>query len=755
MHFEPKELIYTIFNFLVLLLLLWFFLYKPLKRKLRKRQEGIDAELAAGKAAQAKLPEAERLYRRARAEAEAALQKAEADSAAEIAAERAAILAEGQKEIAAARERMAGHLKHDKGEMITSVAEQLSAQSALAASALLQSEALAPVVHDLLDRAIADILAVAQPTKGDRWLIKTLSEGKSIQAYALSAEPLSEEQKQRLASGLSERFGAPVRLTSAIDMETLGGLCLQIGDTVYEATVRAHFHSLFDGVAERCQHMDFSAETLLQFFQQEVEQHRFAPEIFQIGTVSSVSDGIARVMGLSDVVEGELLYFPHGLTGMVMDMEKDHLGCMLLGPYDKLQEGDIVRRSGHTVSVPVGEGLLGRVVDPLGRPLDGLGRIIPDGYRPIEGRAPGIVERQAVEEPLQTGLKAVDALVPIGRGQRELIIGDRQTGKTALAIDAIINQKGKDVLCIYVAIGQKASTVASLARKLAEHGAMDYTIIVSATASSPAPMLYIAPYAGAAMGEHFMYQGKHVLIVYDDLSKQAAAYRELSLLLRRPPGREAYPGDVFYLHSRLLERSARLHDSLGGGSMTALPIIETQAGDIAAYIPTNVVSITDGQIFLEADLFHEGVRPAINVGLSVSRVGGSAQTKAMKQVAGRLRLDLAQYRELASFAQFGASVDSATKAALDRGERMTEILKQDQYEPLPVSEQVALLYAVVNGFADDIVPDAIAFFGDGLLHFLRHHRRELLAALDRKKALDEHLQEALDAAIEEYKKLRR
>ncbi|MCL2677637.1 MAG: F0F1 ATP synthase subunit alpha, partial [Clostridiales bacterium] len=425
--------------------------------------------------------------------------------------------------------------------------------------------------------------------------------------------------------------------------------------------------------------MSIRPEEISAILKSQIENYESSIDVAEVGTVISVGDGIARIYGLQNAMSGELLQFSTGVMGMALNLEEDNIGCVILGPYTNIHEGDPVKRTGRIVEVPVGEGLIGRVVNPLGQPLDGAGPIAASGFRHMESPAPGVVARKSVFQPLQTGLKAIDALVPIGRGQRELIIGDRQVGKTAVAIDTIINQKGQDVICIYVAIGQKASTVASVVEKLKQYGAMDYTIVVSATASEPAPMLYIAPYCGAAMGEYFMYKGQHVLIVYDDLSKQAAAYRELSLLLRRPPGREAYPGDVFYLHSRLLERSAKLSDAMGGGSMTALPIIETQAGDISAYIPTNVISITDGQIFLEADLFYSGIRPAINVGISVSRVGGNAQIKAMKQVAGRMRLDLAQYRELAAFSQFGSDLDKATKFTLDRGERMTQILKQGQY----------------------------------------------------------------------------
>ena len=470
-----------------------------------------------------------------------------------------------------------------------------------------------------------------------------------------------------------------------------------------------------------------------------------------VGTVIMVGDGIARVWGLEEAMAGELLEFPGQTYGMALNLEEDNIGAVILGPYSHIKEGDTVKRTGRIVEVPVGEALIGRVVNPLGQPLDGKGPIETDQFRPIESPAPGVIDRRSVFEPLQTGLKAIDSMVPIGRGQRELIIGDRQTGKTALAVDTIINQKGQDVICIYVAIGQKASTVAGVVETLEKHGAMDYSIVVSATASEPAPLLYIAPYAGTAMGEYFMYNGKHVLVVYDDLSKQAAAYRELSLLLRRPPGREAYPGDVFYLHSRLLERAAKLSDALGGGSLTALPIIETQAGDISAYIPTNVISITDGQIFLESDLFYAGVRPAVNVGRSVSRVGGAAQVRAMRKVAGHLRLELSQYRELAAFAQFGSDLDRATQARLIRGQRTGEILKQSQYAPMPVEEQVVVIYAATNGYLDDLDVNLVGAFEKGFLAYLHNEQADILEAIRTTKDLSEETEEKLKQAVVTFK----
>ncbi|MGB9783090.1 MAG: F0F1 ATP synthase subunit alpha [Moorellaceae bacterium] len=500
--------------------------------------------------------------------------------------------------------------------------------------------------------------------------------------------------------------------------------------------------------------MSIRPDEITTILKNQIEQYQTEVEVAEVGIVTQVGDGIARIYGLERAMAGELLEFPGGIYGMVLNLEEDNVGCVILGPYTHIKEGDRVKRTGRITEVPVGEALIGRVVNALGQPIDGKGPIETDRFRPVESPAPGVIYRRPVNTPLQTGIKAIDAMIPIGRGQRELIIGDRQTGKTAIAVDTIINQKDQNVICIYVAIGQKASTVAGVVRRLEEAGAMDYTIVVSATASEPAPLLYLAPYAGCAMGEYFMYeQHRDVLCIYDDLSKHAAAYRELSLLLRRPPGREAYPGDVFYLHSRLLERAARLSDEMGGGSLTALPVIETQAGDVSAYIPTNVISITDGQIYLESDLFYAGVRPAINVGLSVSRVGGAAQIKAMKQVAGRLRLDLAQYRELAAFAQFGSDLDKATQARLARGERMVEILKQDQYQPMPVEEQVAVIYTAVNGYLDDLPVERVRPFEAEFLRYLRSQRPEILAGIREKKELTPELENSLKEAIKECKDL--
>lgn len=473
--------------------------------------------------------------------------------------------------------------------------------------------------------------------------------------------------------------------------------------------------------------MSIKAEEISALIKQQIENYDSEVEANEVGTVIEIGDGIARVHGLDNVMAGELVEFSNGVMGMAQNLEENNVGIVILGPFTEIREGDEVRRTGRIMQVPVGKELLGRVVNPLGQPVDGLGPIETSKTRPIESPAPGVMARKSVHEPLQTGIKVIDSMVPIGRGQRELIIGDRQTGKTSIAMDTIINQKETGVICIYVAIGQKESTVRGFVETLRKNGALEYSIIINAGASDPAPLLFLAPYAGVSMGEEFMYNGEHVLVAYDDLSKQAAAYRELSLLLRRPPGREAFPGDVFYLHSRLLERAAKLNDDLGGGSLTALPFVETQAGDIGAYIPTNVISITDGQIFLQSDLFHSGVRPAINPGLSVSRVGGSAQIKAMKKVAGTLRLDLASFRELESFAQFGSDLDKATQAKLNRGQRTVEVLKQGLNKPQPVEYQVAIIYALVNGYLDDIPVEDIQRFEADLHAYLDQHASELLA----------------------------
>lgn len=499
--------------------------------------------------------------------------------------------------------------------------------------------------------------------------------------------------------------------------------------------------------------MNIKPEEITSIIKQEIKKYEKEIRTVDSGTIIQIGDGIARVYGLDDCMQGELLQFPNNIYGMALNLEQDNVGCVLLGSEEGIGEGDIVKRTNKIVEVPVGEELLGRVVNSLGKEIDGKGPINTSEFRPIEVSAPSIIDRSSVNEPLQTGIKAIDSMIPIGKGQRELIIGDRQTGKTAIAIDTILNQKGKDVICIYVAIGQKQSTVAHIVNTLEEFGALDYSIVVAGTASESAPLQYLAPYAGCSMGEYFMHKGKDVLIIYDDLSKHAVAYRTMSLLLRRPPGREAYPGDVFYIHSRLLERAAKLSKENGGGSLTALPIIETLAGDVTAYIPTNVISITDGQIFLESELFHSGQRPAVNAGISVSRVGGNAQIKAMKQVSGTLRLDLAQYRELESFAQFGSDLDKDSKKRLEKGKRLLEVLKQDQYVPISVEKQIVILYAIVNDFLSDVKVTSVRDFERGLLEYIDTHHRDLLKQIIEVKSITDEMKMELEKSILEFKKV--
>jgi len=493
------------------------------------------------------------------------------------------------------------------------------------------------------------------------------------------------------------------------------------------------------------------ADEITQLIRQQIENYETRVAVDEVGTVITLGDGIARVYGLEKVMAGELLEFPHDVSGIAMNLEEDQVGVVVLGDYTEIKEGDEVKRTGKIISVPVGDAMIGRVVDSLGRPIDDKGPVSTTEFIPVERIAPGVIERQPVREPMATGLKAIDSMIPVGRGQRELIIGDRQTGKTAIAIDTIINNKGGDLVCIYCAIGQKRSSIAQVVKILSDYGAMDYTIVVAASASEPAPMQYIAPYAACAMGEYFRDTKRHALVIYDDLSKHAASYREISLLLRRPPGREAYPGDVFYLHSRLLERAAKMSNEKGGGSLTALPIIETQAGDVSAYIPTNVISITDGQIYLETDLFNQGVRPAVNVGLSVSRVGGAAQIKAMRQVAGSLKLDLAQYRELAAFAQFGSDLDKATQAQLSRGQRLVEVLKQKQFSPLPFSKQILVIFAGTNGLLDDLAIDQVRDFEAELYRYVETTNPGLLNTIMEKKVLDDALKGEMTRVIKECK----
>jgi len=633
------------------------------------------------------------------------------------------------------REEMQSRVERDTLKQVAAVTGEVLRRGSFENAKQALNEAFIEQIKELVSAMPSDIL--------------NMNELKKLDISISSAEPLSEEEMTRLTRIICETF---ISCRNEVDPELFGGVRMKVGDTVYDGTLAHSLDRLTQDVENNTKRSDKQLQSVAESIKEQLKRADDGIDVFQTGAVISVGDGICRVSGLADVMAGEMLELPGGLKGMVQDLDKDNVGVVLMGPYSHIQEGDSVRRTGKIIEVPVGECMVGRVVNAMGAPIDGKGPLNALQSRPVESPAPSVLDRKGVSVPLQTGLKAIDALVPIGRGQRELIIGDRQTGKTAIALDAIINQKGKDVICIYVAIGQKESTIASVVQKLRDTGAMDYSIVVAANASEPAPMLYIAPYAGAAMGEYFMYKGRDVLIIYDDLSKQAAAYRELSLLLHRPPGREAYPGDVFYLHSRLLERAARLSEAAGGGSMTALPIIETQAGDISAYIPTNVISITDGQIFLESDLFHSGIRPAINVGLSVSRVGGAAQIGAMKQVAGRLRVDLAQYRELASFAQFGSDLDKSTRDTLHRGARMTEILKQHQYSPMSAADQVISIFAASEGYTDDLELNQIEDFERELLDYVNRKYPELNGIIMGGGKLSAEQQAKLRETIESFKK---
>ena len=704
-----KDILFAIANFLILFGALFFITRKRISRMFRERKEKIAGELDKAKKAEENAAALENQVNRDNELARQQEKQLLEDTQRQVEKNRVCAADNSQKAANVLRQSAVERERRLRAIMHEEVSAQIVRQVAEETGKTLRKDEYAARRTALADAFIEKTgkMVTARPSD-----ILTLADGKKLTVTVTGAEPLTEAQTEKLRRTLTDVFAAACRaagedapcgesidLYSETDESVIAGMRLRVGDTVY------------DGSAARClerlvhraeQSGDESGRSVLDGVRGLLSSAGGAVDIYQVGQVISVSDGICRVSGLADVMAGEMLEFKGNLRGMVMDLDKNNVGVVLLGDFSTIQEGDTVRRTGHIIEVPVGEAMCGRVVDALGRPLDGKGPIQNDGFRAVESPAPSVLHRQGVTVPLQTGIKAIDALVPIGRGQRELIIGDRQTGKTAIALDTIVNQKGKDVHCIYVAIGQKESTVANVVRKLTELGAMDYTTVVCVSASEPAPMLYIAPYAGAAIGEYFMYKGKDVLIVYDDLSKQAAAYREISLLLQRPPGREAYPGDVFYLHSRLLERAARLDEASGGGSMTALPIIETQAGDISAYIPTNVISITDGQIFLETGLFHSGTRPAINVGLSVSRVGGAAQVPAMKQVAGRLRTDLAQYRELASFAQFGSELDAATQSTLCRGQHMTELLKQDQFAAREVEDQVIAIFAANEGYADEV-----------------------------------------------------
>ena len=590
--------------------------------------------------------------------------------------------------------------------------------------------------------------------KVDAKSLSVYKEDEALPVVITTARQLTDAEVQSIQEILTAKFGKEIYINKAkVDNSIIGGIVITMKDEVYDASAKRQLEKV-DGLMQKIQFANSGlkgTKELTKVLSAGVDKFQTAVDLEEIGIVQKVGDGIATVSGMRGAMSGELVELHDGVMGMVQNLRPDEVGVVLMGGTTEIKEGDTVRRTGYVMEVPVGEELLGRVVDPLGKPIDGRGNFKPAGYRPVESPAPGIAAREPVTVPLQTGLKAIDALVPIGRGQRELIIGDRGTGKTAIAIDTILNQKDTGVICIYVAIGQKTSSVARLTKTLQDHGAMGYTIVVAATAADTAPLQYLAPYSGAAMGEYFMDQGKDVLIVYDDLSKHAVAYRAMSLLLRRPPGREAYPGDVFYLHSRLLERAARRNKQYGGGSMTALPIIETMAGDVSGYIPTNVISITDGQIYLESELFYAGTRPAINAGLSVSRVGGAAQIKAMKSVAGTLRLDLAQYRELAAFAQFASDLDEATRKQLERGQRVTELMKQKQYSPMSVAEMGISLFAVDRGYLDDVALNKIGDFEAGLLAFARANYASLIDRINAAGDYNDEIEAGLKKVAEDFK----
>ena len=739
------NIVYALINFAILAFVLVKFGKKMVVNMINGNRQQISDALDAAKAAGENAQHITETLEDIRAEGQAQSQEI-VSQARERSAKSLSQSAQARQELAESRRKQTrqdalslkrqvlGQLRDEKAEDILSEAGEL-----LKGADYAQARKAMPA---RFLKALEEKLAL---TDSDRARLRW---GEGLKATLTGAEEIDPEIAGQVRALVERKAGTSVDFETRTEESLIGGLRLQLGDTVYDGSLSY----MLSRLGQELESQEDTGEDLAVYFQEKLAAADREPGCFQTGVVLSLADGICRIAGLSDVMAGEMLQFEGGLRGMVMDIEKDTVSAVLLGSYEELHEGAQVRRTGKVMEVPVGEELIGRVVDGLGRPVDGRGALLTTHTRPVESPAPGIIARKPVTVPLQTGIKAIDALVPIGRGQRELIIGDRKTGKTAIAVETIINQKGKDVICIYVAIGQKESTVAGIVAKLRELGAMDYSIVVSAKASDPAPMLYIAPYTGAAMGEYLMYQGKHVLIVYDDLSRHAVAYRELSLLLHRPPGREAYPGDVFYLHSRLLERAACLNDENGGGSMTALPIVETQAGDISAYIPTNVISITDGQIFLEEGLFNSGVRPAINAGLSVSRVGGAAQPKAMKQFASRLRMDLAQHRELESFAQFGSDLDKATRDALNRGRKLTELLKQKRYDPRTVAEQVVAIFAANEGYMDDLDTGKVPEFEQGLTAYAYAQASDLCQAIESGAKLDQNQIGQLRELIEEFKK---
>ena len=728
MHF-----IYALFNFLLLAVLILLVGRKMIANIFASRRDRINQEL----------DEAERL------------EKSEyvppvlppADEVAVDSEQLAQIAESRQSQLEAMGQETAEIKLNMRREMILRTRQVFVDEMLARVEQMLSQEPYVSRIRDLEDVLAHRIMKKIKLTPGD---MAYLSQHEVLYVTLTSAHPLDKEvvdEIDRRTTELLAQVGGKTSFWVKVDPALVGGLRLRIGDTVYDCTVSDGIYALRRRLARDMVRGDEDSEEILQEIVDEIMAMPMEAEEFQLGRAISVSDGICWLDGLADIMYGEVVQFECGEEGMVLDIDHSKIGCVVYGNYQKIESGSRVRRIGRIASVPVGEAMLGRVVDPLGNPMDGRGRIWTDETRPIECGSPAIPDRSTVDRPLHTGIKAIDALIPIGRGQRELIIGDRQTGKTSVAVDAIINQKGKDVICVYVAIGQKDTTVADIREKLSRHGAMKYTTIVCAPASFSASLQYIAPFAGAAMGEYFMYKGRDVLIVYDDLSKHAVAYRELSLLLHRPSGREAYPGDVFYLHSRLLERAAQLSAEKGGGSMTALPIIETQAGDVSAYIPTNVISITDGQIFLESDLFNEGQRPAVNVGLSVSRVGSAAQTKLMKQVSGRLRMNLAQYRELASFSQFGSDLDASTKKTLDSGARMMAALRQGRYSPLPDWKQALIIYAVSEGFADSVASEDMEIYEKELFDYMISRHPELVQLLKTGRKLGSDDLKALREAL--------
>ncbi len=732
------EILYALINFLLLALIVFLIGRKMIARIFSERKERINRELDCAEAAEAEeeIPEPE-------------AEEAEADDS-ELLHHASLLRAETEATLAKEFESERAELERMRLDMLDRARDKVVEKLCEETKQLLLTEEYQAAFR-VKEAAIADeIYKKITLTAGD---LAYLLHHNVLYVTLTSAHPIDESIVERLGKKAEEKLdaiGGKASYWVKTDESLIAGFQFRIGDTVYDGTAANMLYRASQSLGEIAPDETVDGNTFVSMIEKAIENFEGGIDEYQLGRVISVSDGICWMDGLADVMFGEVVEFMNGDRGMVMDIEPDRIGCAIFGEYEHIESGSRVRHMGHMASVPVGEALLGRVVDALGRPIDGLGSIWAKETRPIEFHAPSITDRKSVFRPMHTGIKAVDALVPIGRGQRELIIGDRQTGKSAIAIDAIINQKGKNTVCIYVAIGQKDTTVAELRLRLQQAGAMEYTTIVCANASSSASMQYIAPFAGAAMGEYFMYGGKDVLIIYDDLSKHAVAYREISLLLHRPSGREAYPGDVFYLHSRLLERSAQLSDSLGGGSMTALPLVETQSGDISAYIPTNVISITDGQIFLDSDLFNEGQRPSVNVGLSVSRVGGAAQTKLLKQVSGRIRMNLAQYRELQSFSQFGTDVDEATKKVLEAGERMMAVLRQERYAPMKDAEIALIIYAIDEGFASFVSGADIPKYEKALLAYFKN--KPIMRTLAKGEKLSEETAGAVKAAIAEFEK---